>query len=93
MKKKRLIVSIFKKYLSDSAEIFLFGSRVNGTADNRSDLDVLIKGGKTIDLKTIALIRDEFESSDLEFKVDLLDFHSISDKMYQNIAKSLVKII
>lgn len=90
---KDIVISILSNYLSAGTEVFLFGSRTKPKPSNKSDLDILIKGEKTIDLGLLALIKDEFEKSDLVFKVDLLDCNSLPKTMLQNISKNMVKII
>lgn len=90
---KEIVISILSRHLPAGTEAFLFGSRTRSESSARSDLDILIKGTKTIDLEDIALIREEFEESDLIFNVDLVDFHSLTPAMFQNISDSMVKIM
>lgn len=90
-KEQETVLSIIRSLIPPSTEVFYYGSRVNGTARISSDLDVLLKGPAPIDLATLALIKEKFEDSDLPFKVDLLDYHTLSKKMLGNISKSLVR--
>jgi len=53
-------------------QIFLFGSRARGDATEYSDVDIAIKGKKS--LKTaLAEARYAIEESQLPYKVDLID--------------------
>ena len=60
-------------------EVRAFGSRVNGKARRFSDLDLALVGEKAIDLRRLEELRDAFSESDLPMKVDVLDWHAISD--------------
>ena len=89
-----LIKSILRKHIPDSNyKIFIFGSRASSTGDKRSDIDIGIEGPKPIDLSILGLIREELEeSSDIIYKIDVVDFKSVSSKFY-NVAKQHVKVI
>lgn len=43
-----------------------------------SDLDLAIVVKASLDVKTVALLKEVFEESDLPYRVDLLDWHTIS---------------
>lgn len=82
-----IIKKILKKYISD-CEVWAFGSRVTGTLKKYSDLDLAIIGNKKLSLKTLALLQEEFEESDLPFRVDFLDWNTISPEFQAIIKKS-----
>jgi predicted nucleotidyltransferase len=72
-----VVIKILRTHLPvTDYDIYFFGSRVNGTSTEKSDLDVLIKGKKLAPLEKIALINEAMENSNLTFKVDVLDFHA-----------------
>lgn len=75
----------FKKY-----QVFIFGSRAAGKARKFSDYDIGVKGQKPLDFKKIALIKGELEESDLPYRVDVVDFSTVSKK-FENIALSKIK--
>ncbi len=60
-------------------EARVFGSRVSGTAKDSSDLDLAVVCEGKLDFDTLRLLREAFEESDLPFRVDVLDWHAISD--------------
>lgn len=60
-------------------EARVFGSRVSGTAKASSDLDLAVVCEGRMDFDTLRLLREAFEESDLPFRVDVLDWHAISD--------------
>lgn len=74
-------------------EAYLFGSRVDGTATKASDLDILLKGPQPIPLKTMALLREKFEESNLPFRVDLLDDHTLSPEFRARIMTTSRRLI
>ncbi|EKD27868.1 MAG: DNA polymerase beta subunit [uncultured bacterium] len=60
-------------------EIWAFGSRVTGNMKEYSDLDLAIISKDSIPSKTLALIRYELSESNLPFKVDILEWNSLSE--------------
>jgi uncharacterized protein len=73
------IKRILAKYAGD-CEVRVFGSRVNGTAREYSDIDLAIVGKSKITLRAKMLLREAFEESDLPFRVEVLDYNAISDE-------------
>jgi len=60
------------------AKVLAFGSRVAGTPKDYSDLDIAVMAGSELELAALAELREAFAESDLPFRVDVLDWHSIS---------------
>jgi len=79
------IKRILAKYAAD-CEVRAFGSRVDWTAKDYSDLDLAIIAQGKIDRRTMALLREAFEESKLPFRVDVLDWHAISGEFRTLIA-------
>ena len=72
--------NILLELLSDlSCEVLVFGSRIKGTHQKFSDLDLCLKSNKPIPLTEIALLKDSLRQSNLPFTVDVIDFHAISE--------------
>ena len=76
-----------KKY-----EVFVFGSRADGQAESFSDYDIGVSGKSSVSLKTLSLIREAFEESDLPFKVDLVDFSRVSAGFKKQALKRKIKL-
>ena len=72
------------------SKVFIFGSRAKGASRKFSDYDIGIIGRKSLDFKKISLIKDKFEESDLPYRVDVVDFSTVS-KNFKNIALSKIK--
>ena len=66
------VKGIIAKYVPE-CEVRAFGSRVNWTAKDYSDLDLVVVGKYMLDVDTILLMKEAFEYSDLPFRVDVLD--------------------
>ncbi len=90
-KELRLVKNILKSYASNF-EVLIFGSRVNGNTHKHSDLDIALRGPDKIDLLLLAEIKDEFQDSDLSFRVDIIDFNRISSE-FQTIILSNSSIL
>lgn len=71
---------VMKKIDNTAYDIFLFGSRADGTAREMSDIDIGIKGKKQLDLITRALLDETFENSIIPYKIDIVDFSTASEK-------------
>lgn len=80
--------NILTKNLPINTTIWVFGSRAKGTARKFSDLDLLIDTNhQPLHLETMTSLMDDFEESDLPYKVDIVDWNTISDSFRQIIDK------
>lgn len=82
------IVRILKDH-SLLRHAFVFGSRARGDHRPLSDLDLLIKSDQPVPLGTIAKLEIAFSSSDLPFKVDIVDWAMLSDEFRVKITPEL----
>lgn len=87
-----VIKEILQKYLPDT-EVRAFGSRISGKAKKYSDLDLVIMGKTKIESKVLIKLKDEFQESDIPFRVDILDWHGISDEFKQTLSKQRMPTI
>ena len=67
-------------------EVRAFGSRVKWTAKDYSDLDLAVVGSKPLTLRQAYQLAEAFEESDLPIRVDVLDWHTISEEFKRIIA-------
>lgn len=74
-----IIKQILSKYVPN-AEIRVFGSRYKHTNKEFSDIDIAIVDKQKIDIKTYAYMKEEFEESNLKYRVDIIDWNNISDE-------------
>jgi len=73
-------------------EVWAFGSRVNGNPKPFSDLDLALIDRQAIPLGTRANLAEAFSESDLPWKVDLVDWHSISPE-FQKIIETHFEVV
>jgi predicted nucleotidyltransferase len=73
--------AIVRRHVPDPAyRVFLFGSRADGTAHERSDIDIGIDGPHPVPLEALELIRDELEEAPTLYTIDVVDFARVPEK-------------
>jgi len=72
------------------AEVWAFGSRVNGTGHDASDLDLVLRnpGHPELPIRGIAQLREALSESDLPILVDVLDWARIPESFRREIEQS-----
>ena len=70
------VQDLLGKFVPDY-EVRAYGSRVTWTANEYSDLDLVVVGESTLPQGTLPRLRDVFEESNLPMRVDVLDWHRI----------------
>ena len=73
-------------------EVRAFGSRASWTAKDYSDLDLAIVGDGPLDWRTLGLLKEAFEESDLPMRVDVLDWYDIAESFQRVIERSCVVV-
>ncbi len=86
-KELKLIKFILAKY---PYQFYAFGSRVKGKQKKYSDLDLCYKD--QIPDSVITKIYEDFEESNLPFKVELLNWHRCDLDFQKSIENDLVKL-
>ena len=86
-----IIKGILSKHINDTG-VRVFGSRITGKAKKYSDLDLVVFGKTVIDPGIIAKIKEDFEESDLPFRVDILDWNRISEE-FKNIINQQYEVL
>lgn len=77
------ITNIIGKYLNLSEyKVFFFGSRVTKKGNEYSDIDIGIEGPQEIKYETMAKIREEVENLPILYKIDIVDFKTVSTDFY-----------
>lgn len=80
-----IIKEILKKY---SYRFYVYGSRTKKKARKNSDLDLCYK--EKIPGRIISNIEEQFEESDLPFKVDIVSWENMNPGFQKLIEKDLV---
>jgi len=81
-----IIKDIFQRYLPD-VEVRVYGSRINGKSKAYSDLYLVIVGKTKTESKLLIKLKEEFEESDIPFRIDIIDWHRTSKEFRQIINK------
>lgn len=84
---KRILKEIIPEY-----EVWAFGSRINDKPKPYSDLDLAIITPNGLDFGLKAKLKEQFEISNIPFRIDLVDWHSISESFQEIIKKNYVII-
>lgn len=87
----QIILDILKAHAPE-CEVRAFGSRVKRTAKNYSDLDLVIVGRTKLPFQKLAALQTAFEESDLPYRIDVLDWHTISPE-FQKIIEQGYEVI
>ena len=87
----KTIQKILNQHVPD-CEVRAFGSRVTGTAKDYSDLDLAIVGKTKLPDKILYALKDDFEESDIPFRVDVLDWNAIS-KEFQKVVEKKYEVV
>lgn len=74
----RIVREILARYLPGTA-VWVFGSRVDGTASRGSDLDLVAMTKEPLSIEVLGRLRGAFSESDLPFRVDIVDWSAIND--------------
>jgi len=85
------IKDILKRHAPD-CEVRAFGSRFKWTAKDHSDLDLAFVGSEKLPFKKLSALKNAFEESDLPYRVDVLDWHSISPE-FQKVIEQGYEVI
>jgi len=90
---KNEILEILQKY-APKGQVVAFGSRCKGTNRKFSDLDLaFIKTDKTLlTISETAELRLAFEESELDFRVDIVDYWGTTDNFRKIIDENCVEI-
>ncbi len=70
--------------------IFLFGSRANGTEHQLSDIDIGILGKQALPAFLKLDIEEKLEESNIPLRVDLIDFHKVSEAFKKEALRDVV---
>ena len=88
-------LSIVERILAEhvpDCEVRAFGSRATWTAKDSSDLDLAIVGEDPLDLRTLGRLKEAFEESRLPMRVDVLDWHAVTDSFRATIESNCVVV-
>jgi predicted nucleotidyltransferase len=85
-KYKKILLDIIRKKLP-KCKIFLFGSRARKDNQPGADIDLALDMGRKIDFKIILSLYNDIEDTTIPLTVDLVDLHSVSGSLKNEIKK------
>lgn len=89
----RLLRELLNAY-APGAEVWAYGSRVNGGWHEGSDLDLVVRNPARLDQpqKKLYLLRDALEESNLPMLVDVLDWARLPEEFKREIERQYVVV-
>ncbi|MGH8467942.1 MAG: restriction endonuclease subunit S [Gammaproteobacteria bacterium] len=84
-----IVADILRRHVPDR-EVWAFGSRAKWNDKEYSDLDLAVIGETPLSLSVSAALSSDFSGSDLPFKVDVVDWATISESFRQIIERDKV---
>ncbi len=86
-----IVRKILRKHVPEY-DVRAFGSRITGTIKKYSDLDLVIVGKEKLLDNILFSLKEDFQESDLPFRVEILDWNAAS-KEFQKIIEKKYEII
>ena len=72
--------------------VWVFGSRSNGKARRRSDLDLAVGGDEPLSLRVRSELAEDFDQSDLPYRVDVVDLATITPEFHGRIEQDFIPV-
>ncbi len=73
------ILEVVEKYIDlEQYKLFFFGGRVESKGDDRSDIDLGIKGDKAVPVEAMSSIEEDLENLPMLYTIDVVDFSRVS---------------
>jgi len=85
-------LAIVRRILSGFPKVCVFGSRATGKHRPFSDLDLCILGETPVSDATMDSLREAFQESDLPYKVDIVDVHSMTPEFKKSALATAIVI-
>ncbi len=86
-----IVRSILQQRIADRP-VWVFGSRANGRARRRSDLDLAVGGETPLSLRLRSELADDFDQSDLPYRVDVVDLAEITPEFRERIERDFIQM-
>jgi predicted nucleotidyltransferase len=93
-KDKKRIIEIAQKTLNAST-ILAFGSRVNGTGHDTSDLDLVIRSNSNekLDINELTSFKEQLRDSNIPIIIQTLDWYRIPQSFHDNILENYEELV
>ena len=87
----KIVQNILQRFVPNR-EVWAFGSRAKWLAKEYSDLDLCVLGEIPLSFRTLGLLEEAFDESDLPYKVDVVDWATTSPSFRKIIERDKVVI-
>lgn len=87
-----LVKAILRAHVSDR-RVAAFGSRVQGTAREFSDLDLVLLGDEPVAADVLSELRYALAESDLSISVDIVEWATLSPSFRRAIERTPLEIV
>jgi type I restriction enzyme S subunit len=87
----KIVQDILHKHVPER-NVWAFGSRAKWQAKDTSDLDLCALGEIPLSFRTLGLLKEAFEDSDLPYKVDVVDWATTSESFRKIIERDKVVV-
>lgn len=81
---------IFQEYCP-KAEIWAYGSRINGDSHSGSDLDLTVKSFNE-DKKYLSELKEKLNGSDIPFLIDITEYEKLPEVFQKEIKRNYIKL-
>lgn len=88
--KKTLAKIVFRHIKPGDAKVFIFGSRATGKNRKYSDVDLGILSKFEIPVTTKFDLEEDFDQSNLPYRVDVVDFSKVSDNFKEVAMRNII---
>jgi predicted nucleotidyltransferase len=94
-KDRETLIDITSKSLKSPSLLMAFGSRVNGEAHDRSDLDLVIKSkdNKPIDRDEFMNLKKNLRESNIPIVIQLIDWYRVPIGFHKNILEKYEEVL
>jgi predicted nucleotidyltransferase len=89
---RTILLTLLRAHLPLGTQVWVFGSRVNGSARRYSDLDLALEGSSPLTFDLIGRLSEALSESDLTIKVDLVDLRVIDPAFRRQIEAEIVPL-
>lgn len=88
----KIVHEIIARHLPAGVSVRVFGSRAKWTAKPHSDLDLALKGKEPLPRSVLGDLAEAFSESDLPFRVDVVDWHTVAPSFQAVIDRDAIKL-
>ena len=88
---QKMLVELLRRHVPE-AEVWAYGSRVNGRSHDASDLDIVLRAPEhdRIPLRRLSALMDALSDSNIPFLVDVRDWSRLPDAFRREIERAYV---